>query len=126
MIIKNYINKTADFILRRIAELVGIMLIAISLLLFISLVSYSPDDPNFIFPENQQIENILGFRGSIVSDLLFQSIGLASYLLSLTLIITGINILRIKDLFLVIENLFFSVLYLISGTLFLSYFYPTM
>ena len=64
MIIKNYINKISDFIIRRLAELVGIFLVVVSILLFISLISYSPEDPNFIFPENQEIRNLLGFRGS--------------------------------------------------------------
>ena len=48
------------------------LLISISaILLFISLLSYSPEDPNFIFPENAEIKNTLGFRGSFISDLFF-------------------------------------------------------
>jgi len=62
MVFKNYINKISDFIIKRLAELVGIFLIVISIMLFISLISYSPDDPNFIFPENQEIKNLLGLE----------------------------------------------------------------
>ena len=123
MIIKNYINKTADFVLRRIAELVGIMLIAASLLLFISLISYSPDDPNFIFPENQQIENILGFRGSYIADIFFQSIGIVSFLIPFSLFFTGLSITKNKQLILIIENLFCIILYTIFATLFFGIFY---
>ena len=54
---------------------------------------------NFIFPDKSEIKNILGFYGSFVSDLFFQSIGLVSYLFSITLIITGINILKLKEFF---------------------------
>ena len=74
MIFKNYINKIGDFIIKRLAELIGIFLIVTSILLFISLISYSPEDPNFIFPENQEIKNFLGFRGSFIADIFFQSI----------------------------------------------------
>ena len=81
MIIKNYINKIGDFVIRRVAELVGIFLVISSILLFISLISYSPEDPNFIFPENQSIKNFLGFRGSFVADIFFQSIGIISLLI---------------------------------------------
>ena len=56
MLFKNYINKISNFIIRRLAELVGIFLVTASILLFISLISYSPEDPNFIFPENQNIK----------------------------------------------------------------------
>ena len=59
MILKNYIYKIGDFIIKRLAELFGVFLIIASILLFISLISYTPEDPNFIFPENQQIKNFL-------------------------------------------------------------------
>jgi len=48
---------------------------------------------------------------------------LISYLISFTFIFTGINIFRTKDFFLIIENNFFTVLYSIFGTLFLTHFY---
>ena len=92
-------------------------------LLFIALLTYSPEDPNFIFPDNTEIKNIFGFQGSFISDLFFQSIGLISYLISLYFYFTGINIFRTKEFFLIIENIFFSYLYLFFGTLFLTYFY---
>jgi len=52
-----------------------------------------------------------------------QSIGLISYLISFTLIITGINIFRSKEFFLIINNIFFSIIYIIFGSLFLNHFY---
>ena len=125
MNIKNTANLLINFTIKRLAEIFGVAISIAGILLLVALMSYSPLDPNFIFPENTEIRNILGFKGSFVSDLFFQSIGLISYLFSLTLIFTGINIFIIKDFFLVIENLFFSILYLIFGTLFLSYFYAT-
>mgnify|MGYP006224259457 CR=1 FL=1 len=87
MIFKNYINKIGDFIIKRLAELIGIFLIVTSILLFISLISYSPEDPNFIFPENQEIKNFLGFRGSFVADIFFQSIGIISLLIPFSLLL---------------------------------------
>jgi len=55
--------------------------------------------------------------------LFFQSVGLIAYLISLTFIITGINLLRSKEFILIIENTFFAVLYCIFGSLFLTHFY---
>jgi len=121
------IKKTANFLLnfaiKRLVEIFGILIFLIGLMLLISLFTYSPEDPNFIFPENTQIKNLLGFKGSFTSDLFFQSVGLISYLISFTFIFTGINIFRTKDFFLIIENNFFTVLYSIFGTLFLTHFY---
>ena len=76
MKIKNFFGKIVDFTLKRLAELVGLLLVIISILLFLSLISYSPEDPNFIFPENTKINNILGSKGSFASDIFYQSIGL--------------------------------------------------
>ena len=121
------IKKTAslliNFTLNRLAEILGIIITLAGLSLFVSLFSYSPDDPNFIFPQNAEIKNLLGFHGSFVSDLFFQSIGLIAYLISFTLIATGYNILRTKDFFLIIENIFYSILYIIFGSLFFSHYY---
>ena len=123
MNIKKTANLFINFAIKRLAEIFGLMIFSIGFLLLLTLITYSPEDPNFIFPDNTEIKNIFGFKGSYVSDLFFQSVGLISYLISFTLIITGINIFRIKEFFLIIENVFYSFIYSIFGTLFLANFY---
>ena len=123
MIIKNYINKIADFIIKRLAELIGLFFIAASVLLFISLISYSPEDPNFIFPENQSISNILGLKGSFVADIFFQSVGIVSLLIPFSLFFTGLSITMNKKLVLLIENIFFIIIYTILATFFFGIFH---
>ena len=125
MNIKKITNLTLVFIAKRLSEIIGILISLAGLILLISLISYSPNDPNFIFPENTEIKNLFGFRGSYISDLFFQSLGLISFLFSFTLIFTGIKMTISKNFFLIIENLFYSILYLIFGSLFFSYFYNT-
>ena len=123
MDIKKTANLFIDFTSRRLAEIAGLLLLLLGLALFVALLTYSPEDPNFIFPDNTEIKNFFGFKGSFVSDLFFQSVGLIAYLISLTFIITGINLLRSKEFILIIENTFFTVLYCIFGSLFLTHFY---
>ena len=123
MSIKKIANIALDFTIRRLIEILGFIILSSGALLLVSIVSYSPNDPNFIFPKNTEIKNLLGFQGSYVSDLFFQSIGLVSYLVPITLIITGINIFRNKDFFLIIENTFYIILYSVFGSLFFSFFY---
>ncbi len=125
MNIKKIVNITLLFIAKRLTEIFGFLILSAGIFLVVSLVSYSPEDPNFIFPENTEIRNLLGFRGSYISDIFFQSIGLISYLVSLTLIFNGINIIIRKDFFLIIENIFYSILYSIFGSVFLNHFYNT-
>tara|TARA_B100000989_G_scaffold81908_1_gene58538 strand:- start:920 stop:3040 length:2121 start_codon:yes stop_codon:yes gene_type:complete len=125
MNIKSITNVALIFIVKRLAEIFGFLVSFAGLILLISLISHSPEDPNFIFPDNREIKNLLGVRGSYISDLFFQSIGLISYLFSITLIFTGINIFIGKNFFLIIENIFYSILYSIFGSLFFSHFYNT-
>ena len=123
MDIKKTANSLIIFIIRRIAEIFGVIISISGILLLLALFTYSPEDPNFIFSYDTEIKNILGFQGSFTSDLFFQSIGLVSYIFSFTLIITGINVFRNKEFFLIIENIFFSIIYTIVGTFFLSHYY---
>ena len=123
MDIKKTANLLLNFAIKRLAEIFGIVIFAAGMLLLIALITYSPEDPNFVFPENKEIKNLLGFQGSFISDLFFQSVGLISYLISFTFILTGINIFINKEFFLIVENVFFIIIYCVFGTLFLSYFY---
>src|SRR6056300_1106416 len=123
MNIKKTANLLINFAIKRLAEIFGLLILVSGLMLFLALTTYSPNDPNFIFPDNTRIENLMGFQGSFISDLFFQSVGLIAYLVPFTFIFTGINILKSKDFFLIIENNFFTILYLIFGSLFFGHFY---
>ena len=123
MEIKKIANNAINFSINRFIEILAITIVVIGVLLLISLVSFSPNDPNFIFPEGTVIKNFLGYRGSFSSDLFFQSFGLTALLIPLSLIFTGINIILSKKIFFIIESNFFTILYLLSGSLFFSFFY---
>ena len=121
------IKKTADlfinFIFKRLTEIFGLVIFLCGLFLIVALLSYSPEDPNFIFPDNTEIKNLLGFYGSFISDLFFQSVGIIAFLIASSFVITGINIFINKDFFLLIENSFFIILYTLLGSLFFTFFY---
>jgi DNA segregation ATPase FtsK/SpoIIIE, S-DNA-T family len=123
MNIKKTANLLLNFAIKRLAEIFGIIILVLGAMLLATLITYSPDDPNFIFPEDTKIKNLLGFKGSFISDLFFQSIGLIAYLIPFTFIITGTNIFKTKEFFLFIENTFFIILYSILGALFFTHFY---
>ena len=123
MDIKKLSNSALLFVIKRLIEIFGVSVSLIGILILISLISYSPEDPNFIFPENTEIKNILGYQGSWMSDLILQSIGLIAYLFPITYIFTGLNIFKKKEVLLIIENTFLIILYSIFGSLFFSYFF---
>ena len=123
MNIKKNVEKVKNFALKRLIEIIGVLILILSILILVALISYSPEDPNFIYPENQKIKNFLGINGSISADFLLQSIGLISYFLPITLFFLSIRIIYYKTLVQVVSSLFYIVCYSLFGTIFLTQFH---
>ena len=99
----------------------GVVLIATSILLLASLISYSPGDPNFIYSsESTEIKNITGFYGSVISDFLLQSLGLIAFLIVFNFFYWGLTIITKKKINNFIVKTSFTLIYLILGTSVLS------
>ena len=124
MELKKLANNAIYFIIKRVIEIVGIGILITGILLLLSLISFSPDDPNFIFPDNIEINNIFGFRGSFTADIFFQSLGLISLLIPFSLIASGLIIIFNKKIYIIIGSIFYTILYSLFGSLFFSFFYP--
>ena len=71
------LSKINNFVKNRLIEFSGFSIVLFAFFLLLSIVSYSPGDPNFIYtPENVQIKNYGGFYGSVISDFYFNQSGL--------------------------------------------------
>ncbi len=123
MKIKILLDKASTFLFKRLSELMGVILLSFSVLLLISLLSYSPEDPNFIFPDNAEIKNLLGIKGSYASDILYQSIGLISLLVPISLFFISFSVIINKKILYIIESLFFTIVYVVLGTIFFTTFH---
>ena len=66
-------------------EFIALIFFTLGLVILLSLISYNPEDPSFFFYNSnpQKIDNFLGIVGSYLSALLFQTLGLSSFLLVL-------------------------------------------
>ena len=98
MNIKPLIQNISNFLFDRFFQLIGIVLTFLSIFVLLALFTYSAEDPNFVFSNNNEINNIFGFQGSVVSDFLLQTMGLVSFLFSITLFITGVNVVIKKKI----------------------------
>ena len=56
MDIKKTANLFVNFTIRRLAEIFGLVIFGTGILIMISLLTYSPEDPNFIFPTKQKLK----------------------------------------------------------------------
>ena len=117
MKLKKIANNAIDFSVNRVIEILGVTIFVAGIFLLASLITFSPDDPNFIFPKNTEIKNVLGFHGSFTADLFFQSFGLISLLIPFSLIVTAINIIINKKILIIIESIFYTILYSLFGSL---------
>ena len=124
MKLKILASNAINFGINRIIEIIGVAILTMGIFLLASLITYSPDDPNFIFPNDIDIKNILGFRGSFTADIFLQSFGVIALLIPFSFLASGINIIINKKIFLSIENIFYTILYSLCGSLFFSTFYP--
>ena len=116
------LNTAARFLNNRIIELLGFVLVIFSICLLLAIITYSPSDPNFLYnPKATHINNLLGLKGSIISDFLLQAIGLISLLFIINLLIWGIKLLRKKIINNFLSKIFFTVLYMLSGTTLIFY-----
>jgi len=116
--------KINNFFKNRLIEFFGALLIVFSIFVFLSVVSYSPGDPNFIYtPESIDIKNFCGFYGSVISDLLLQSVGFISFFIVLNLFYWGLKLIIDKQIENFLLRIFFTLIYVTFGTTFVNIFY---
>ncbi|MBP6985687.1 MAG: DNA translocase FtsK 4TM domain-containing protein [Alphaproteobacteria bacterium] len=77
------------FILRRVEELFGLVLLLISLFIFLSLASYDRADPSINTAVGGLTQNLGGPKGAYFSDFMMQYLGWSSYLLAMSVFIWG-------------------------------------
>jgi S-DNA-T family DNA segregation ATPase FtsK/SpoIIIE len=87
---------------RRLNELVGFLLCAFALLLFLSLASYSPLDPSLnsasVLNPSHAARNWVGIVGAFLSDLVLQFFGIGAFLLPVLLALMGARWFRSRKI----------------------------
>ncbi len=88
----------------RSSDIVGIVLVFFAILIFISLISYDPQDPSWTNtgwadsqPSVPKIHNAIGKAGAYLSDAFFQIFGFASFIISFALFYMGIQCFSSKE-----------------------------
>jgi len=75
---------------------VAIVLFSLSLILFISLFSYDPNDPGFNTTGNREISNFIGLIGAYFSSTSFVFFGVASYFIPLLFVSFAVSVIQGK------------------------------
>ena len=75
----------------------AIVLFSLSLILFISLFSFDPNDPGFNTTGNKEIGNFIGLIGAYFSSTSFVFFGVASYFIPLLFISFAVSVIQGKE-----------------------------
>src|SRR5215217_1000547 len=64
----------------RVNEIFAVVLLAVSVLIFLCLVSYNPSDPTFNTASSQKVQNWIGVVGANLAEALFSAVGIIAYI----------------------------------------------
>jgi len=88
---------TQNFIAHRLTDIKGISFIFSGIILAMMLLSFNPKDPSFnTSSSSKEIHNLFGHFGSYISDILLQTIGLASYIFVIAFLVWGYRVIKRK------------------------------
>jgi len=103
---------------RGVKEVGGVFLLALSLFIFISLISYHPKDPSFntviSLDSKIEVKNLMGLVGAYMADGLVQFLGSGGYFIPLFLFLSGFAVFRGKMLKASLYPLSGGILFLLS------------
>jgi DNA segregation ATPase FtsK/SpoIIIE, S-DNA-T family len=86
-----------DALVRRLRELMGLGLIALSGGFAAALMTWSVQDPSLSHATSRAIRNIMGYPGAIGADLLMQILGLGAIMLILPIAVWGWRMMTHRD-----------------------------
>jgi S-DNA-T family DNA segregation ATPase FtsK/SpoIIIE len=86
-------NPLFDFARRRLAELLGLAMLAACAALTLALFTWSARDPSFNQATDARVHNLLGLPGAVVADLFMQTIGVATSAALLPIAALGLRLL---------------------------------
>ncbi|MEO8041397.1 MAG: DNA translocase FtsK [Acidobacteriota bacterium] len=64
----------------RLNEIIAVVLLAVSVLIFLCLISYNTSDPTFNTASSQKIQNWIGVVGANLAEALFSAVGIVAYI----------------------------------------------
>ena len=116
---KSIYSNTLDFFKRRFIELFGLLLISLFFVFSYSLFSYSPENSTLIYKIDAPNTGIVFQKYlNMIADFFLQSFGLVSFLIAVSILSWGINLIINKKIQNLLSKIFYTILYVNLGCLF--------
>jgi S-DNA-T family DNA segregation ATPase FtsK/SpoIIIE len=98
----------------RANEVIAVILAALTILIFLCLISYDPMDPTFNTASSQKVKNWVGVAGANFAELLISIIGITAHLLPALILLMAWRVFRARDLRLSLTQLLGYLLFVVS------------
>tara|TARA_B100000029_G_scaffold253446_1_gene250362 strand:+ start:30 stop:2084 length:2055 start_codon:yes stop_codon:yes gene_type:complete len=116
---KSIYSNTLEFFKRRFIELFGLLLVSLFFLFSYSLFNYSPENSTLIYKIDTPNTGVIFQKYlNIVADFFLQSFGLISFLIAVSILSWGINLIINKKIQNLLSKIFYTILYINLGCLF--------
>lgn len=99
----------------RLGEVAGILFLLLGLLVWLSLVSYHPEDPSLNTAAAGRAKNLIGVAGAYLSDLMIQAFGLLAYLFPVALLLVAWRWVRGRTVTAPIARIIGWALFIMAG-----------
>ena len=91
-------NASVNFLKKRVAELIGLILIIVSGGFIFSLTRYSPEKPSFLINSDKlDFTDYFGSLSNAISDIFLQSFGVVSFFIGINLLFWGMRLVFEKN-----------------------------
>ena len=109
-------NASVNFLKKRVAELIGLILIIVSGGFIFSLTRYSPEKPSFLINSDKlDFTDYFGSLSNAISDIFLQSFGVVSFFIGINLLFWGMRLVFEKKINKILIKLFYTILYISLG-----------
>ena len=100
----------------RTNEIAAVVLLALAILVFLSLVTHNAFDWSFNTSSSQRTQNWIGVFGAVTADILFQTIGLTAYIFPLLLSLVAWRVFHSESLSPRLSKIVGFLLFVVSGS----------
>ena len=109
----------ANFIKKRLIEFFGLVLITFFFFFIFALFNYSAENSTLIYKGNDFAKpGVFYHYSNITADFFLQSFGLISFLIGISVLSWGINLVITKKVTNILSRFLYTVIYILSGCLF--------
>jgi S-DNA-T family DNA segregation ATPase FtsK/SpoIIIE len=98
----------------RLNEVVALILLALTVLIFLSLLSFNESDPSLIAASSQKVKNWIGIVGANIAGILFSAVGLVAYVVPILLGLIAWRVFRAESMYAPIGRIVGFILFVAS------------